>query len=206
MSLQPPKTKKPAPTPKLDLERQISNNTDQNQNTVTSYPPLSTNASVTSFVVHDDVNRQQSITEIRTPEIEIEPPRPSCRKFKVDLVPEPLSRSDIPFERGVSIEGSLSNTSYTSNNVNGGDRSPSLVVPNIKDIFKMKNKIQSTSNEDGFESSTESDDGYLTLTKGTSITEMISPPIQKNARKEGVISDTIDKTNIKIEVFEKDQE
>lgn len=143
--------------------------------------------------------------EITTPEIEIDAPRPSCRKFKIDLVPEPLSRSEVSLERGLSIEETLSNVSSTSNNMDDlNNRSPSLVVPNIRDIFKMKNKIPSV--EDGFESSTESDDGYLTLTKGSSITEMISPPIQKNARKEGIMSDTIDKSNVTIEVFEKDQE
>lgn len=156
-----------------------------------------------SFVHNEDLNSPHPVIEITTPEIELDAPRPSCRKFTIDFVPEPLPRKQLPLERGYSIEESLSISSYTSNN-DLDDRSPSLVVPNIRDIFKMKNRIPSI--EDGCESSAESDDGYLTLTKGSSITEMISPPIQKNARKEGVMSDTTDKTNITIEEFEKDQE
>lgn len=152
---------------------------------------------------HEDHNSSHPVIEITTPEIEMDAPRPSCRKFTIDFVPEPLPRTQLPLERGYSIEDSLSTTSYTSNTMDDlNERSPSLVVPNIRDIFKMKNRISSV--EDGCESSAESDDGYLTLNAGSSITEMISPPIQKNARKEGVISDTIDKTNITIEMFEKD--
>ncbi|XP_063703177.1 cGMP-dependent protein kinase 1-like [Culicoides brevitarsis] len=199
--LQAPKTKKPTPD---TLNRQQSDQSNgTHQNTVTSYPPLSNRNSVASFVHVED--QHMPVIEITTPEVEH--PRPSCRKFTIDFVPEPLPKtmdSASQLQRGFSIDESLSNASFTSNNEINNDRSPSLVVPNIRDIFKMKNRINSV--EDGFESSAESDDGYLTLTKGSSITEMISPPIQKNARKEGIMSDTVDKTNITIEVFEKDQE
>lgn len=210
-----PKSKKLAPEPLIQqfLERQDS---EANQSTVTSYPPMSTSAS-SSSLASLTIPKEMIQPHIETPDIEIEPPRPSCRKFKIDLVPEPVlqrnisgtSPTDVTMKSlslgaQESIRDGLTVTSLPRDSDSEDTRSPSIVVPNIKEIFKMKNRIQSM--EEGFESGTESDDGYLTLTKGTRIEDIISPPIQKNARKEGVISDTIDQKEIYVETFLKDEE
>lgn len=210
-----PKSKKLAPEPLVEkfLERQDS---EANQSTVTSYPPMSTSASSSSLA---SLTFPQETTQlhVETPDIEIEPPRPSCRIFKIDLVPEPVIQRQISGTSPTNVtmkslslgalespRGGLTPKISPRDSDSEDTRSPSIVVPNIKEIFKMKNKIHSM--EEGFESGTESDDGYLTLTKGTRIEDIISPPIQKNARKEGVIADTIDQKEIYIETFLKDEE
>lgn len=152
-----------------------------------------------------ELSRDSSVTKFEIPKISIESDITTCgnedtfTSFKSSADDENFSNSSIH-------SGTLM--------INGGagfqrkfslPRSPpetrSILVP----TYDLKQKLQrQLTMEEATESSAESDDGFGSGSNTSVIQDSLSPPINRNGRKEGVISDLADTKELTIVDYAKD--
>lgn len=225
---------------------------DEQYNTVSSYPPASLSnsmVSLRSIAKGQDADQSleppiESYEEPKSPHSVVEGP---IHTFVVETVPEPAPRtlltqtsyskfeipkisieSDITTQANedtmTSFKSSADDENYSNSSINSGTimtngghnfqkkisppRSPpqsrSILVPDVRYDLKQKLQRQLTV-EEGTDSSAESDDGFVSGSNSSVIQDSLSPPIDRHARKEGVISDQTDTKDFKVVTYEKDE-
>lgn len=207
-------------TPVIPPKQLLTVDQDDVYTTVTSYPPQSLSNSVTSLQSLDQqanleerttspLSHTFTVEKVQLPDEVV--PRPRLIIPQISIEPEPFT----PVHDYTPSDYSYSNQSTIHSGIltNGIDQFPHRISPPRSPPFERRipvpnnhmNMIRRSFTEESLESGTESEDGNSpAISNG--IEDIIAQPIDRNARKEGVISDKIDQKEVNVVNYQKSEE